>query len=76
MPYLASKLAMDEEVVYGLFALLAKTTPINKGKIPLPNVLNHKYFTQSCNPSEESNMRRSLHLPNTLPRKKGRLTRP
>lgn len=75
MPYLASKLKMDVNVVYGLLALLAKTTPIDKGKTPPPKVINSKNFTQSCHPSEESDTRRSLHLPNTLPRKNGRLTR-
>jgi hypothetical protein len=74
MSYLASKLTMDEEVVYGLLALLAKTTPINQRKAPPPKVIDRKYFTQSFCSSEESNMRWSLHLPNALPRKKGRLT--
>jgi hypothetical protein len=49
-------------VVYGLLALFAKTTPI-EGK------------RESCLPSEESNTRWFLHLPNVLPRKKGRLPR-
>jgi hypothetical protein len=62
-------------MVYGLFALLAKTTPINKSKTPPSKVINRKYFTQIHRPSEERNTRRSLHLPNALPRKKGRLTR-
>jgi hypothetical protein len=58
----------DDEVV----TYLAKTTPINTGKTPCPKVINHKYFTHSCRPSEESNTRRSLHLPNPHPRKKER----
>jgi hypothetical protein len=33
---LASKLTMDEEVVDGLLALFARTTPIDKGKTPPP----------------------------------------
>jgi hypothetical protein len=69
VPYLASKLTMDEEVVYGLLALFAKTTPIDKGKTPPPKVINREDFAQSCRPSEESNTRWSLHLPNALPRK-------
>jgi len=75
MPYLTSKLTMDEEVVYGLLAFLAKTTPINQGKTPPPKVINRKYFTQSYRPSEKSNTRWSLQLPNALPWKKGRLTK-
>jgi hypothetical protein len=58
---------MDEKAVYGLLTLLAKTTLINQGKIPPPKVIDHKYFTQSCHPSEEHNTRWSLHLPNALP---------
>lgn len=57
MPYLASKFAMDEDVVYDLLALLAKTTPIDKGKPPPPKVINRKNFTQSRRPSAESNTR-------------------
>jgi len=61
---------MEEEAVYSLFAFLAKTTLIDKGKTPPPKVINCKNFTQSRRPSEESNTRWSLHLPNTLPSKK------
>jgi hypothetical protein len=75
MPYLASKLTMDEKVVYGLLALLAKTTLIDKGKTLPPKVVNHTFFTQSRHPSKESDTRRSLHLPNALPKRQGRLTR-
>jgi hypothetical protein len=67
--------SQDENVVYGLLALLTKTTPVDKGKTPPPKVVNSKNFTKSCHPSEESNMRWSLHLPNTLQRKRGRLSR-
>jgi hypothetical protein len=35
VPYLTSKLAMDE-VAYGLLALLTKTTLVDKGKSPSP----------------------------------------
>jgi hypothetical protein len=75
IPFLASKFALDEEVVYGLLAILAETTPIDKGKPPPPKVINRKNFTQSRHPSEESNTRWSLHLPNALLRKRGRLNR-
>jgi hypothetical protein len=61
---------MEEKVVYGLFALLTKTTPIDKNKSLPPKVVNRKDFTQDCRPSEESNTRWSLHLPNALPREK------
>ena len=74
MTYLTSKLTMDEKVVYGLLALLAKTILIDKGKTLAPKIINCKNFTQNYRPSEESNRRRSLHLPDTLPRIKGRLT--
>jgi hypothetical protein len=57
MPYLASKFAMDEDVVYNLLALLAKITPIDKGKPPPPKVINRKNFTQSRSPSAKSNTR-------------------
>jgi hypothetical protein len=73
--YLTSKLKMNEKVVYGLLAFLAKTTPIDRGKTPPLKVVNHKNFTQSCRPSEESNTRWSLHLPNVLSWEKGRLSR-
>jgi hypothetical protein len=43
--YLASKLTMNEKVVYDLLALLAKTTPTDKGKTLPPKVINHKNFT-------------------------------
>jgi hypothetical protein len=33
IPFLASKFALDEEVVYGLLAILAETTPIDKGMV-------------------------------------------
>ncbi len=56
MPYLATKLTMDAKV-YGLLPLLTKTTPIDKGKTPLPKVVNCKNFTQSFRPSEKSNTR-------------------
>jgi hypothetical protein len=46
MPYLASKLTMEENVVYGLLALLAKTTSIDKGKAPPPKVINRKKAIQ------------------------------
>jgi hypothetical protein len=55
MSYLAGKLTMDEEVIYNLLDLLAKTTPINQGKTPPPKVIDRKVFTQSFHPSEESN---------------------
>jgi hypothetical protein len=63
MSYLASKLAMDEEVVYGLLTLLVKATPIKKRKPPPPKVINHKNFIQSRCQREESDTRWSLHLP-------------
>jgi hypothetical protein len=66
---------MDEKAVYSLLALLAKTTLINQGETLPPKVIDRKYFTQSCHPSEEHNTRRSLHLPNALPIYKGRLTK-
>jgi hypothetical protein len=66
---LASKLRMDEKVVYHLFAFLAKTTSIEKGKTPPPNVINHEDFSQSYCPSEEINSRWSLHLLDALLRK-------
>jgi hypothetical protein len=53
----ASNFTMDEEVVYGLLALIAKTTPIDKGKAPFYKVINYKNFIQSCCASEESDMR-------------------
>jgi hypothetical protein len=59
----------DEKVVYGLLALFAKTTSIDKGKTPPPKVINCEDFVQSYRPIEESNSRWSLHLPDTLPRK-------
>jgi len=62
VPYLASKLTSDEKVSYGLLAILSKTTPIDNGKTPPPKVINHKAFTRSCCPSEESNMRWSQML--------------
>jgi hypothetical protein len=68
MPYLTSKLTMNEEVVYGFLALLAKATPIDKGKPPPPKVINRKNFIQSHRPSKESDTRWSLHLPKALPR--------
>jgi len=74
MPYLASKFAMDEDVVYNLLALLAKITPIDKGKPPPPKVINHKNFIQSRCSSEESDTRWSLHRPNAIPRER-RLSR-
>jgi hypothetical protein len=45
MPYLASKFTMDEKVVYNLFTLRAKTTPIDKGKTLPSKVINCKNFT-------------------------------
>jgi hypothetical protein len=56
---------MDEDVVYGLFALLTKTTLINKCKNSPPEVINHKYFKERCCLSKESNTSRSLHLSNS-----------
>ncbi len=47
MPYLASKLTMDVDMVDGLLALFAKTTPIDRGKTPPPEVINHEDFVQS-----------------------------
>ncbi len=38
MPYLASKVPLDEEVVDGFLALFAKTTPIDNGKTPPPDI--------------------------------------
>jgi hypothetical protein len=61
---------MEEKVVYGLFTLLTKATLIDKSKSLPPNVVNRKDFTQGYRPSEESNTRWSLHLPNPLPREK------
>jgi hypothetical protein len=74
MPYLVSKLSVDEEVVYGLLALLAEAIPITKGKPPPPKVINHKNFIQSRCSSEESDTRWSLHRPNAIPRER-RLSR-
>ena len=54
MPYLTSKLTMDEEVVYVLLALFERTTPINEGMTLVPKVINHKYFTQSYHLSEKA----------------------
>lgn len=53
----SSKFAMDERVVYGLFALLTKTIPVDKNKSPSPKIVDCKDFTQGCHPSEESNTR-------------------
>jgi prophage DNA circulation protein len=64
---------MNEKVVYGFLVLLAKTTPVDKGKTLPPKVIDRKNFTQSSRPSEERNMRQRLHHPNALSRKKGRL---
>jgi hypothetical protein len=38
---------MNENVVYSLLALFAKTTPIDRGKTPPPEVINHEDFVQS-----------------------------
>jgi hypothetical protein len=56
---------MDEKVVYDLLTLLTKTTLVDKCKSPLLRL-----SIVSCHPSEESNMRWSLHLPKALPRKR------
>jgi hypothetical protein len=71
---------MDQKVVYGLLALLTKTTPVDKCKSLPPKVVNHKDFIQSCHPCEESIRdggftfqtlyEMEANLPNTLPRKK------
>ena len=64
---------MDEKVAYDLFALIAKTIPIDKRKTLPPKIINHKNFTQNRRPSEKSDRRRRCHLPNVFPRKQGRL---
>jgi hypothetical protein len=63
MSYLVSKLAMDEEVVCSLLALLVEATRIKKGKPPPPKVINRKNFIQSRRQREESDTRWGLHLP-------------
>jgi hypothetical protein len=60
---------MDEEMVYSFLALFAETTPTDKDKTPPPKVISRENFAQSYCPSEESNMKWSLHLPDALPRK-------
>jgi hypothetical protein len=75
VPDLASKLTMDEEVVYSLLILFAKTTPINKGKNLPSKVIDREDFAQRCRLSEESIARWSLHFPNTLSWKLRRLSK-
>jgi hypothetical protein len=59
------------EVIFGLI-LFAFVTLIYKSKILPSKIINPKDSTQSCYPSEESDMGRGLDLPNAFPgNKKG-----
>jgi len=56
-------------------SLFLKRPLVDKSKSPPPKVVDRKEFTQGCRPSVESNTKWSLHFPNDLPRKKGKLSR-
>ena len=71
-PELLSLLTIYQQMVHSLPTMSTHATPINKIKPIILRINPSEYLIPSRSPNKKGNSSRSLHSPNTFPRKSDR----